>query len=239
MSGQLILIPTPLQEELPLEPKALEVLQLVAQDPTALILVEELKVGRQRWLRWGLPRESIERFIAFNEHTHAEQEKMVVAQLKAGARAVLMSDGGLPAFCDPGQQLVNLCHNQRITVTATPFPHSIALSLALSGFEHRQFFFAGFLPQKDPERGRALADIWKNPHTQILMDTPYRRVRLLEELLASCPSHQAGRRVLLALELNGPGEKLWRGSLQQLIQETKSLEKQEFVLVLDQSRTAL
>lgn len=239
MKGLLTLIPTPLQEDLPLEPQALELLHKVASDPESLILVEELKVGRQRWLRWGLPRETIERFIPFNEHTHSEQEKIVLPLLKKGAQAILMSDGGLPAFCDPGQQLVNLCHENKIRVTSTSFPNSIALSLALSGFSHHQFFFAGFLPQKDPERKKALEGIWKNPHTQILMDTPYRRARLLDELAASCPSSQTQRKWLLALELNGSQEKLLRGDLRSLIDESKALEKQEFILVLDQLRSAL
>lgn len=239
IKGLLTLIPTPLQEDLPLEPQALELLQKISQEPDSLILVEELKVGRQRWLKWGLPRECIERFIAFNEHTHIEEEKNILPLLKKGAQAVLMSDGGLPAFCDPGQQLVNLCHQNKIRVTSTSFPNSIALSLALSGFSHRQFFFTGFLPQKDPERKKALEGIWKNAHTQILMDTPYRRARLLDELLSTCPSAQTQRKWLLALELNGSQEKLLRGDLKTLIEQSKSLEKQEFVLVLDQQRSAL
>lgn len=231
----LTLIPTPLQDELPLEPTALALLHELALDPTSLILVEELKIGRQRWLRWGLPRETIERFIAFNEHTHVEQEKLLLPLLKKGARAVLMSDGGLPAFCDPGQALVNLCHNHKVRVSATPFPNSISLALALSGFSHQQFFFAGFLPQKDPERSKQLQALWKNPQTQIVMDTPYRRARLLEELLETCPPNQATRPVFLALELNGAREKLLRASLSQLLAQTKDLEKQEFVLVLGPS----
>ncbi len=232
MSGTLILVPTPLQEELPLEPVALERLRAASADPATLLLVEELKVARQRWLRWGLPRESIERFVAFNEHTAAEQTPIVLQALKAGSSAVLMSDGGLPAFCDPGEGLVDACHRQGLPVTSTPFPNSVALALALSGFSHRSFVFAGFLPQKDPERSLALAAVVKETRTQILMDTPYRRQRLLEELAQALPSDQKGRQVLLALELNGPKERLLRGTLSVVLSKTSELEKQEFVLVL-------
>lgn len=237
MSGTLILVPTPLQEELPLEASALALLHEIAADPTALILVEELKVGRQRWLKWGLPRECIERFVAFNEHSAQSEEKNILPQLKAGARAVLMSDGGLPAFCDPGQQLVDRCHDAGVRVTATSFPNSIALALALSGLNHQQFFFQGFLPQKDPERSLALQRIWKTPQTQILMDTPYRRQRLLEELRDSGPKLPRPRRVFLALELNGAREKLLRGSLDEVLHRSRDLEKQEFILILDQALT--
>lgn len=235
MSGALTLIPTPLNVELPLEPVALALLHEVAADPAALILVEELKVARQRWLRWGLPREAIERFVAFNEHSYEEQGKLLLPQLKRGARAVLMSDGGLPAFCDPGKDLVNQCHEHGVRVSSTPFPNSIALAVALSGFSHRQFFFAGFLPQKDPERAQAIKAVWQNPQTQVLMETPYRRQKFLEELLASMPARQGQRRVLLALELNGPQEKLIRGTLTHVVNCAKLIEKQEFVLVFDES----
>lgn len=228
----LTLIPTPLKEELPLEPQALALLQAVAVDEQYWILVEELKVGRQRWLRWGLPRESIERFRAFNEHSVEALEGEVIKHLKAGGKAVLMSDGGLPAFCDPGQSLVNRCHQNKVTVTATSFPNSIALALALSGFSHRQFLFRGFLPQKEG-RDAALKDLWSAPLTQILMDTPYRRQRLLEELLQHRPASQKKRRVFIALELNGSQELLVQGELEAVTARVSAIEKQEFVLVID------
>ena len=47
-----------------------------------------------------------------------------------------MSDGGLPAFCDPGKELVAACHRNNVKVTSSPFQNSIVLALALSGFDH-------------------------------------------------------------------------------------------------------
>jgi 16S rRNA (cytidine1402-2'-O)-methyltransferase len=228
----LTLIPTPLKEELPLEPTALALLQTAASDERYWILVEELKVARQRWLRWGLPRETIERFKAFNEHSVEVLEGEVVKHLKSGGLAVLMSDGGLPAFCDPGQSLVNRCHQNKIPVTATSFPNSISLAVALSGFSHRSFFFRGFLPQKEG-RESALKEVWAHSATQVLMETPYRRQRLLEELLQHRPGPQKKRRVFIALELNGPQELLVQGELETVAARVASIEKQEFVLILE------
>ena len=234
MSGSLTLIPTPLKEEAQLDADALKLLQEYAADESTLILVEELKIARQRWLKWGLPRETIARFIAFNEHSVSEMEKEILPKLKAGASAVLMSDGGLPAFCDPGQGLVNRCHDQNIKVTATAFANSVALAVSLSGFSHQRFIFQGFLPQKDPERGESLKELWKNSMTQVVMETPYRRQKLLEELLKSRPESQKKRRIFLALELNGPGERLIRGTIEEVINKSSSLEKLEYVLLVDQ-----
>ena len=73
----LILIPTPLQDDHPLEPIALEKLKADCLDENTILLVEEHKVGRQRWLKWGLPREAIEKFqlyllllLSYIEHRH-------------------------------------------------------------------------------------------------------------------------------------------------------------------------
>src|SRR4051812_39004002 len=107
MMGQLILVPTPIQEDHPLESVAKDLLLADALKESVLILVEEHKIGRQRWLKWGLPREAIEKFILFNEHTQEKIQSEIIKEIKGGKRAYLLSDCGLPAFCDPGQMLVD------------------------------------------------------------------------------------------------------------------------------------
>ncbi len=227
----LILIPTPLEESLPLEPVALELLHLASSDPNALILVEEHKVARNRWIKWGLPRERIDSFVIFNEHTAKSEEKRILEWLRAGKRVFVMSDGGLPAFCDPGMELVNLCHNAGISVTASPFPNSIALALALSGFDHREFHFSGFLPAEAGERKKSLASIaQKYACTVVLMDTPYRLQSLLKDLV---DSPLKNRNLFIATSLNSDSERLYRGKPQALLSEIGSLNKVEFMMVLE------
>lgn len=234
LKSGLILIPTPIEESLPLEPVALELLKNIAADPESLILVEELKVARIRWLRWGLPREAIERFIPFNEHTEGKDTATpiseIVIRIKSGARAVLMSDGGLPAFCDPGMKLVDACHSAGVRVTASPFPHSVSLALALSGLDHRSFFFAGFLPASGEERKRELEQLYqRQKQTIVLMDTPYRLKALLQSL---AESPFKNRKTFLAVELNSPRESLHRGKPSEILSSLGGVEKAEFVVVI-------
>ncbi|MGE3610184.1 MAG: SAM-dependent methyltransferase [Bacteriovoracaceae bacterium] len=224
----LILVPTPIQDDLPLESMAREMLLEDSLKENVLILVEEHKIGRQRWLKWGLPREAIEKFILFNEHTFEKIQSEIIQKLKSGSRAYLLSDCGLPAFCDPGQKLVDACHRNSLRVTSTPFPNSIALSLALSGFSHERFIFCGFIPVKVPERSDWIKRELKNSQTQIWMETPYRLKKLIEELVALAPN----REVFLAMNLNGPDEKLLRGRPKDIQTQLGDLDKQEFVLVL-------
>ncbi len=228
-TAKLILVPTPISEELPLEPVALQLLKEHCLSEAYGLLVEDHKVGRQRWLKWGLPREAIDRFVLFNEHTQEKLTPELVVDMKRGKQFFLMSDAGLPAFCDPGQGLVNACHQNKITVSATPFPNSVALALALSGFSHREFFFAGFLPANSDERKLGLDRLSQVRSTLILMDTPYRLQALLKDL---AKSGLKSREVFLGTSLNAPTEKLYRGQLTSLISSVGDLNKVEFVMVV-------
>jgi 16S rRNA (cytidine1402-2'-O)-methyltransferase len=228
----LILVPTPLQDDHPLEPVALEKLRADCMLEDTILLMEEHKVGRQRWLKWGLPREAIEKFILFNEHSQDKLLGDVIKSLKAGKKVYLLSDCGLPAFCDPGQLLVDACHKQGITVTATPFANSIALAIALSGFSHASFVFSGFIPVKEPERSDWMKKELKRPETMIWMETPYRLKKLIEDLQKLSPN----REIFFGCDLGGPEELLVRGNVASVASRMGEAEKREFVLVLGPQR---
>lgn len=226
--SELILVPTPISDGLPLETVALELLKEDALKENVLLLVEEHKVARQRWLKWGLPREAIEKFQLYNEHTSEKMKVDVMKELKAGKKVYLMSDCGLPAFCDPGQNLVDLCHKQGVKVTSTPFPNSIALAVALSGFSHARFSFCGFVPVKEPDRTTWMKTELKRPETMVWMETPYRLKKLIEEMARL----NVKRQIFLAMDLGGPEEKLLRGTVTDLSRHLAEGEKREFVMVL-------
>lgn len=227
--GELILVPTPIQDELPLEPVALALLLKEAMDPQVMILVEEHKIGRQRWLKWGLPREAIEKFVLFNEHSQEKIQGDIVKELKSGKRVYLLSDCGLPAFCDPGQLLVNACHKNRIKVSATPYPNSISLAVALSGFPHDTFVFSGFVPVKEPERGEWMKKELARPETLIWMDTPYRLRKLLDDLVKI----NSPRELFLGCDLGSQKDEfLIRGDAQSIIKAIGEKDKREFIVVI-------
>jgi len=142
-----------------------------------------------------------------------------------------MSDGGLPAFCDPGIELVDLCHSRGIKVTSTPFQNSISLALALSGFSHDKFVFEGFLPRDKDARARAVQDVLKEHRTTIVMDTPYRMKKVLEEFAYMMAKTKCRRDVFLAMDLNSPEEQLLRGLPDDIIKKLESF-KREFILVV-------
>lgn len=232
MSGKLILIPTPLDEALPLEGVAHALLLKECLSENSVLLVEEHKVARQRWIKWGLPREAIDRFVLFNEHTQEDARDKVISELKSNKTVYLMSDGGLPAFCDPGQKLVKICHEKKIVVTSTPFPNSIALAVALSGIDHSKFSFAGFLSSDASERKKELEHIAGRAETVVLMDTPYRLNALITDIGSS---RLKGRKFFLATNLNSINEKIFYGSFSDIQKASESLHKPEFIIVVSGS----
>ena len=180
--GTLTLVATPIEEENILHPKAQELLLGACEQGNALFCVEEAKSGRRRWLRYGLPREKIADFILYNEHTRDKEKFSLLSELKSGKDVYLMSDCGLPAFCDPGAELVDLCHQHGTGLRATPFCNSMVLAVALSGFCQDQFFFGGFLPKESSSRKELLKKYLKQEQLVVLMETPYRYKKLREEL---------------------------------------------------------
>jgi 16S rRNA (cytidine1402-2'-O)-methyltransferase len=223
MKGVLTLIPTPIDDVSPLHPISKSLLEQ-AYKKGDIICVEEEKEGRRRWLRFGLPKEAIEQFHLYNEHTRKHKLEELMAFLKTGRNVFLMSDCGLPAFCDPGQCLVDRCHQSRIKVTSAPFENSVILAMALSGFPHHRFIFEGFIAVDEKERIQSLKTILKRNDVSILMDTPYRLKKLLEQMVAINPE----REICLALELNKESEKIMRGKVSE-INEQIGKDKLEFI----------
>lgn len=231
--SELILIPTPLQDDTPLEPVALKKIHELCLSETTLILVEEHKIARRRWLSWGLPREAIEKFILVNEHTQEKIKSEIIKEIRSGKTAILMSDTGLPAFCDPGQTLVELAHRNGIKVSSTPFPNSIALAIALSGFPHGEFHFCGFIPVKEPERKDWMKTQLKRTEVMVWMETPYRLQKLMEEL----SELKLQREVYLGLDLGGGDEINFRGRPEEFLKRYPDPGKREFVLVIGPLKT--
>ena len=226
MKGKLILVPTPIDESSPLESVAKEKIVNACSLHQSLFAVEELKSGRRRWIRFGLPRDVVPELILFNEHTALNLTFSLLAELQAGKDVYLMSDGGLPAFMDPGRELVRTCHENNIQVTSTPFCNSIALALAMSGIAHERFLFEGRLPIKLEDREKKLKEMVNFQGTVVLLDTPYRLKKTLEELL------DINRKIFLAMDLNCSTQELVFGTVAQVMGKVKNF-KREFILIIE------
>lgn len=224
-------MPTPLVDNAPFSHEVIELITQALETDDCVFVMEDAKPARRRWLSSGLPREQVEKFVYLNEHTKAETLPQLGQLLKQGQRLFLMSDGGLPCIADPGVELVDYCHRNKIKVSAAPFENSPILALALSGFEARQFVFQGFPPKDKAQRESFLQVVAQERRVQILMDTPYRLSRLLHEF--SQHSLLSHRELFIGLNLSYDAERLLRGSARELLSQLDG-QKEEFILIVNQ-----
>ncbi len=235
--AKLVLIPTPLFDEHRLPMDTFEVLKeasvkLLAEEKIAIV-GEDLRPTRSRWIKWGLDRQIIPHLRFLNENDSGDTELELQSLLKSGGTVYLFSDGGMPSFCDPGTSLVQFCHDHNIKVTATSCDNSVILALALSAASDR-FYFASFPPKKEEERKAYLKECLLKKETVVILDTPYRLNRLVQELCTL--SGGINRSVFIAMDLNNPNEELMNTDLATLKKNSFDFGKREFVLILKAHR---
>ncbi len=125
-----------------------------------------------------------------NKHTKESELALLTQPLLAGIDIGIISEAGCPAIADPGAEIVRLAHTLGVRVHPLVGPCSMTLALMASGFNGQRWRFAGYLPMEAPQRKETLLglerDLYNNGETQIMMDTPYRNQRLLEDILTHC-----------------------------------------------------
>ena len=132
-------------------------------------------------------------FIEMNKRSTEQDTMKGIHWLIEGHDVGVISDAGCACVADPGADIVSLAHSQKIAVIPFVGPSSILLSLMGSGFSGQNFSFHGYLPKDRKERIRTLKtyefDSRKKGYTQIFMDTPYRNMNVLEDLLNELADH--------------------------------------------------
>lgn len=130
-----------------------------------------------------------------NEHTQSNTLGELLQPLQKGSNVGLMSDAGCPGIADPGAEVVALAHKKGFKVVPLVGPSSIVLTVMASGFNGQNFAFNGYLPIEKDKRVRRIKELEalsiKHRQAQYFIETPYRNVQLLSDLLDSLsPSTQ-------------------------------------------------
>ena len=188
-SGKLYLIPTTLGET-NLE-KILPIGNSEMISSIRFFIVENIRTAR-RFLKKVNPAIIIDEltFFELNQHTKPEEITQFLKPLQDGNDMGIISEAGCPAIADPGADVVALAQQQGLKVAPLVGPSSILLSLMASGFNGQSFTFAGYLPVQQADRIKALKKmenrIYSENQTQIFIETPYRNMKMLEDILATC-----------------------------------------------------
>ena len=220
-TGKLYLIPTPIGNLGDITLRALEVLKtcdiLFAEDTrTTGILLKHFQI-----------KTNLRSFHAHNEHEKTEQIKQLIEE---GKTIGLVSDAGSPGISDPGFLATGICAEHNLPFEALPGATAFVPALLESGFPCDKFVFEGFLPQKKGRQTRweALA---QEKRTIILYESPYRVVKLLEEIKKYLGGE---RRVSASREISKKFHQTLRGTCDEIYSHfKKTTPKGEFVVVIE------
>lgn len=126
-------------------------------------------------------------FFELNKRTPIEDLHKMLKVIAQGTDLGVISEAGCPGIADPGAELVALAQQRNIIVVPMVGPSSILLALMGSGFSGQTFTFHGYLPKERKDRIRKLKDFEgdsrRNGYTHIFMDTPFRNMNVLDDLL--------------------------------------------------------
>ena len=116
MAGMLYLVPTPIGnlEDISLRcRKILEQADFIAAEDTrvTLKLLNHLDIKKP--------------LVSYYEHNRIKSGQIILERILAGETCALVSDAGSPAISDPGEDLVRLCADQGVIVSAIPGPCAV------------------------------------------------------------------------------------------------------------------
>ncbi len=221
MPGTLTLVGTPIGNLSDFSPRAVEALE--ACD---FIAAEDTRVSLTLLNHFGIRKP----LISYFEHNKRERGEAICRKLEDGENAVLVTDAGMPAISDPGEDLVALCHERGIPVTVIPGPSAGISALAVSGLPTARFTFEGFLSTNRRDRRDRLASLKAEQRTMVFYEAPHKLLATLEDLLNAFGE----RRICLAREITKLHEEIVRTTLTKAVARYReTAPRGEFVLVIE------
>ena len=217
--GTLYLVATPIGNLEDMSPRAVRILREVV-----LIAAEDTRHTGKLLKHFGIETP----VTSYFEHNKLNKLDFILEKLSTGDVA-LVSDAGTPAINDPGYELVRAALASGWNVVPIPGPSAPIAALTVSGLPTDSFLYLGYLPHKTSERHKRLQEVQSQPYTLVVLESPYRIVESLEDLL----SLLGDRRICVAREMTKMFEEYWRGSVSGAVDYFKSQPARgEFTLVV-------
>jgi len=141
------------------------------------IAAEDTRVTRKLLTHFGIATP----MVSYHEHNRRESGAAILQRLQAGEDCALITDAGMPAVSDPGEDLVRACHEAGIPVESVPGPVAFATALALSGFPGGRFTFEGFLSVNKHSRREHLASLVGERRTMLFYEAPHKLPNTLRD----------------------------------------------------------
>ena len=221
-SSTLYLVGTPIGNLADLSERAKKVLTEVD-----FIAAEDTRNSMKLCSVLGIKKE----LVTYFEHNKRASGERIVARLLSGENCALVTDAGMPAISDPGEDIVRLCQDAGLKVSVVPGPCAAISALAMSGLPTGRFAFEGFLSAVKGERRAALEALSGEMRTMIFYEAPHKLRATLSDMEAAFGSD---RQISLARELTKLNEEVVRTTLgKAVLYYTEKEPRGEYVLIVE------
>lgn len=216
------LVATPIGNRGDFSPRAVEVLNSVD-----FIAAEDTRNSGTLLSTFGIKKP----MISYFDHNRKAHGEKILARLKAGEVCALITDAGMPAVSDPGEDLVSDCIQAGLRVSAVPGPCAFVTALAMSGLPSRRFTFEGFLPTVKKEKKALFEALKTEERTMIFYEAPHRLKETLQEFETVFGGN---RRIACVREITKIYEECIRSTIAQAVARYETTDPRgEFVLVFE------
>lgn len=223
----LYLVPTPIGNLSDISDRCRETLQSVD-----FIAAEDTRVTLRLLNHMGIKKP----LVSYYEHNKEISGPKIVERLLAGESCALVTDAGSPAISDPGEDLVRLCAEAGVTVTAIPGPCAAITALSISALPTGRFTFEGFLSTAKKSRFAHLDSLRAEQRTMIFYEAPHKLTGTLADLRQV---FGGTRRICLCRELTKLHEEALRMTLDEAVAYYESqAPRGEYVLIVEGAREA-
>lgn len=172
--------------------------------------------------------------VSYFEHNKKASGERILERLERGESCALVTDAGMPAISDPGEDIVRLCAEKGIPVRVVPGPCAAVSALALSGLPTGKFVFEGFLSAVRGERVKRLGLLATEERTVIVYEAPHKLRRTLADL---SEIFGKSRKIAICRELTKINEEILRFSMEEAVAYYQEHEPRgEYVLVVEGAR---
>lgn len=169
--------------------------------------------------------------VSYHEHNKKASGERIVERLLSGESCALITDAGMPAISDPGEDIVKLCAERGVRVAIVPGACAAVSALALSGLSTVRFAFEGFPSANKSERRKRLAEVAREERTMIFYEAPHKLRQTLDDMLTAFGGE---RRISLARELTKLNEEVYRTTIGEAVALYSEREPRgEYVLVVE------
>ena len=221
MQGKLILVGTPIGNLNDFSERAIKTLE-----QCDLIAAEDTRVTAKLLNHFNIKKP----MISYYEHNKNEKHDFLINKMLEGQVICLVSDAGMPAISDPGEDIVKLCYERGITVEVVPGATAFATALTISGLSAKRFCFEGFLSTNKNNRIAHLEELKNETRTMIFYEAPHKLIdtlKIMGEILGN-------RKISIVRELTKIYEEVIRTTFKEAYEKYKDNPlKGEIVLIIE------